>query len=65
MPALLHDLAFTETTILSAFLMVERRCAITTVVRPSMSVWSADDIFASVSVSTEEVASSRIKIGAS
>ena len=48
----------------SALRIVESRCAITTVVRPIISRSSACWISSSVSVSTEEVASSRIRTGA-
>ena len=53
------------TRIMSASRMVDRRCAITKLVRPTVSASIAFWISSSVRVSTEEVASSRIRIGAS
>ena len=53
-----------RTRILSAFLIVDRRCAITKLVRPFVSSSMARWIKTSVRVSTEEVASSRISMGA-
>jgi hypothetical protein len=49
----------------SALRIVESRCAMTKLVRPVISRSSASWISASVRVSTELVASSRISIGAS
>jgi len=49
-----------STRISSTFCTVESRCAITIAVRPFISTASAFWISCSVSVSTEEVASSRI-----
>ena len=53
------------TTIRSAFSIVDRRWAITKVVRFVCNISNAACIYFSDSVSKEEVASSRIKIGAS
>jgi len=47
---------------LSAFLIVERRCAIAITVLPSLRVSRERWIAASVSLSTAEVASSKINI---
>ena len=47
---------------LSAFLIVDSRCAIAITVRPSFNVSKDLWIAASVSLSTDEVASSRIRI---
>ena len=55
---------FFSTTMLSAFLMVDSRWAITKLVRPMVSSSIARWISSSVRVSTEEVASSRISMGA-
>ena len=49
-----------STRIWSTFWIVESRCAITIEVRPRISTRSASWISCSVSVSTDEVASSRI-----
>jgi hypothetical protein len=49
----------------SAFSMVDSRCAITSVVRPFMTRSSAAWMWRSDSVSSADVASSRIRIGAS
>ena len=54
-----------KTNILSAFLMVESLCAIIMVVLPLMTLVMAACILLSVLASKAEVASSRIKIGAS
>ena len=51
-----------RTYILSAFLIVERRCAIAITVLPSLRVSRERWIAASVSLSTAEVASSKINI---
>ena len=53
------------TRIMSASRIVERRCAMTKLVRPSVSLSIAVWISSSVRVSTELVASSRIRIGES
>ena len=54
-----------RTRMRSAFLMVDRRWAMTKEVRCSMSWSMAAWIFCSVRVSTEEVASSRMSMGLS
>ena len=46
-----------------ALRMVDRRCAMISVVRPTASASSADWIFDSVTLSSALVASSRIRIG--
>ena len=51
-----------STTISSASAIVERRWAITNVVRPAISSCSARLISCSVEASTDEVASSRIRM---
>src|SRR5579884_2280618 len=55
---------FSRTTILSARRIVERRCAITITVRPSIKLARARCTSTSDSVSRCDVASSRIKIAA-
>jgi hypothetical protein len=50
---------------MSAAITVDRRCAITIVVRPRASSFVASRISRSSFVSSEEVASSRIRIGGS
>ena len=52
-----------RTSIKSAFLIVERRCAITNEVRPVMSLSIDFEISSSVLVSTLDVASSKMSIG--
>ena len=46
----------------SASRMVDRRCAMMKAVRPASRILSACSIFRSVPMSTDEVASSRIKM---
>ena len=48
--------------IISAFTIVDRRCAITKLVRPRMSASMARPMASSVRVSTLDVASSRMRI---
>ncbi len=63
MPALLDDPAVGNDGDPSAFLMVERRCATTSVVRPLQSSSSACWIRISVVLSSALVASSKMRIG--
>ena len=56
---------WSSTWIRSAWTMVESRCAMTMVVRPTMRWSSAAWIFRSLSVSSALVASSKSRIGAS